>query len=301
MCVVISGYRYYSAELGRWLNRDPIGEDGGFNLYLFCKNNSIRFLDKLGLLTEMTNEELDNVYINGDMNFYEAELTPLDIVRMLYSIPFDFFSGDFFRGKIEDSYSNSGCEFLLTVTGMMTDREGNIDFNNKAMNQIEKFRNIDSNLVYNPTRAFVLGDIIQAIGNELGSIDTIARRVKDKVVNAANAAQDNHCGGCYKIYIIAHSQGTMAVKRALSIIPTEVKENIEFWGVGGQIAITDPDVTTHNYANTKDPIPLSNYLPTRLIDNFGWELDKFETNINHFSIDAHDAGKYLDFLEENIQ
>jgi len=29
------GYRYYSPVLGRWLNRDPIGEEGGYNIYLF--------------------------------------------------------------------------------------------------------------------------------------------------------------------------------------------------------------------------------------------------------------------------
>ncbi|MFT7489289.1 MAG: hypothetical protein ACI9OU_001691 [Candidatus Promineifilaceae bacterium] len=27
-CVQLSGYRYYRAELGRWLNRDPLGEEG---------------------------------------------------------------------------------------------------------------------------------------------------------------------------------------------------------------------------------------------------------------------------------
>ena len=44
------GYRYYSAELGRWLSRDPIGEDGGSNLLLFSGNNAINFLDLLGLV-----------------------------------------------------------------------------------------------------------------------------------------------------------------------------------------------------------------------------------------------------------
>ena len=33
------GYRYYSPELGRWLTRDPIEEDGGDNLYAFCGND----------------------------------------------------------------------------------------------------------------------------------------------------------------------------------------------------------------------------------------------------------------------
>lgn len=42
------GYRYYSAELGRWLNRDPIAEQGGPNLYGFVGNDGINNIDKLG-------------------------------------------------------------------------------------------------------------------------------------------------------------------------------------------------------------------------------------------------------------
>ncbi len=43
------GYRYYSPELGRWLTRDPIEEDGGDNLYAFCGNNGVATFDALGL------------------------------------------------------------------------------------------------------------------------------------------------------------------------------------------------------------------------------------------------------------
>ena len=42
------GYRYYSPELGRWLTRDPIGENGGDNLYAFCGNNGVNAFDALG-------------------------------------------------------------------------------------------------------------------------------------------------------------------------------------------------------------------------------------------------------------
>jgi len=42
-------YRYYSAELGRWLSRDPIGEKGGINLYVMIGNIAINWIDYLGL------------------------------------------------------------------------------------------------------------------------------------------------------------------------------------------------------------------------------------------------------------
>ncbi len=43
------GYRFYVPQLGRWLNRDPLGEKGGINLYGFVKGNPINFVDFWGL------------------------------------------------------------------------------------------------------------------------------------------------------------------------------------------------------------------------------------------------------------
>jgi len=43
------GYRYYSPVLGRWLNRDPIQEQGGLNFYGFVGNNPTTYSDLFGL------------------------------------------------------------------------------------------------------------------------------------------------------------------------------------------------------------------------------------------------------------
>lgn len=44
-----NSFAYYQAQQGRWLNRDPIDEDGGKNLYAYTENNPIIYIDPLGL------------------------------------------------------------------------------------------------------------------------------------------------------------------------------------------------------------------------------------------------------------
>ena len=43
------GFRYYDAANGRWLNRDPIEENGGINIYGFVRNTPTILFDLDGL------------------------------------------------------------------------------------------------------------------------------------------------------------------------------------------------------------------------------------------------------------
>ena len=54
--LVYYNYRYYSPELGRWTKRDPIEEDGGWNLYGFVLNAPPSSSDRLGGEPEPTLE-----------------------------------------------------------------------------------------------------------------------------------------------------------------------------------------------------------------------------------------------------
>jgi RHS repeat-associated protein len=47
--LVLAPYRAYDPETGRWLSRDPIGENGGINLYGYVGNNPVNRKDPLGL------------------------------------------------------------------------------------------------------------------------------------------------------------------------------------------------------------------------------------------------------------
>jgi RHS repeat-associated protein len=47
--LLLMGARFYSPTLGRFINRDPIGESGGVNLYAYVANNPINRTDPLGL------------------------------------------------------------------------------------------------------------------------------------------------------------------------------------------------------------------------------------------------------------
>ncbi len=54
------GYRYYDPVTGRWPSRDPIGEDGGINLYAFLGNNGVNLIDVLGLAAPGNHDHFPN-------------------------------------------------------------------------------------------------------------------------------------------------------------------------------------------------------------------------------------------------
>ena len=63
------GFRFYSPGLGRWINRDPISESGGLNLYGFVSNSPVNRVDRFGLTGACLGED---AYENPDCDGQEA-------------------------------------------------------------------------------------------------------------------------------------------------------------------------------------------------------------------------------------
>ncbi len=88
---VRSGYRYYSPGLGRWLNRDPIGEAGGINQYGFAGNKSLSRIDLLGMKCVAVSEpritgsdwELSRVVLDGIPASFSYQIDGVDVTWRL--------------------------------------------------------------------------------------------------------------------------------------------------------------------------------------------------------------------------
>lgn len=58
MCLETSAHAFYDASVGRWVNRDPIGEHDGPNIYAFVHNDPLNQSDPDGRLASIIREAL---------------------------------------------------------------------------------------------------------------------------------------------------------------------------------------------------------------------------------------------------
>jgi hypothetical protein len=71
LLLVSSAFGVYDPRLGRWLSRDPIGEEGGFNLYAYCGNDPVNRWDYLGMAErngQLRQSDLYAKWIKEDWN-----------------------------------------------------------------------------------------------------------------------------------------------------------------------------------------------------------------------------------------
>jgi RHS repeat-associated protein len=205
------GYRFYNPTDGRWPSRDPIGEEGGENLYGANENDSINYID-----------------LNG--------LNPLNFLREVAALPFDVLNGDLFRSSIiGKEFTGSQCQFLLTVVGVNSNYDDSMAHRNRV-SKYPEFRQISSpQAVYNPTIGLAGDLLLQALGDETGTIGVVSRKMAGALRKAYEKAKSNGCPDkCIKIYIEAHSQGGAITANALKLVSAEIKNHVFLTTLGSQ-------------------------------------------------------------------
>jgi len=256
------GFRYYNPSTGRWLSRDPIGESITRNLYGFVDNDGINFFDLDGL--EKGAEFLMRHKGHGGFN-------PFTAIRQVAALPFDILSGDIFSTTvIGEKFNNSQCEFLITVTGIRTGRNGNIEFRDRT-SKYPEFSHIPSpQAVHNPTFGGGVSDAIQIVGDEIMTIGAVSRKMSGVIEGAYKKALANKCSAnCIKIYIEAHSQGGAIANLALELVSSDAKKHVFLTILGGEQDNSGVGLgAARNIHNSKDVVPKFPNQPSKLFRNY---------------------------------
>ena len=158
------GLRYYSPGAGRWLSRDPIGEQGGQNIYAFSGNDLVNQWDLLGLIT---NRE---IFANFNETIGDCSKTFPIVSRQLNWVLEDWVS------------NNSGVKDALDALNSSASTIN--DFGSNA-NKAAKVANLINNIY--GTKDNTAAKIITGTKSGAASIDQISKAL-DTSSSAANAS-----------------------------------------------------------------------------------------------------------------
>ena len=274
-------YRHYNPIDGRWCGRDPLEEQGLYNLFQYGKKSFI--VDYLGcsLLREVSDSLMvlgQGAMAVGDGIYYIGKIVQTHAGAM-FLIPTSILDGEFLNeikagdfGRVLDFSQNKGCRFNISVNGMANeDGSGLADLVQKKIKQnVHAFDN-PHNLVIPYADGLGVGDLAQSLFYEMGLMDIAVASLAKSLEQAKKQGDRNGCDDvCIVIY--AHSQGTMLTRRAFDMLKYmygadhSVLSKITFCGYGRETSIDAEEFglrATENVLNAGDGL---RFWPRRWLD-----------------------------------
>lgn len=285
------GRRYYDPVRGRWTTPDPLGFDGGPNLYAYVLNSPLTRIDLYGLFPSETQPEemlphgfWENVshYVGSAIRMIGDHMLPVPGVRDLVS----YAGHRMMAGATHENFCpicrNSGSEnFHLckpeVFPGHIVSFGNGINTTKQEMFTIagkisEYHGNTNVHFSYNSSHG-VIFDLLECLVQKLGirtrSVETMVEHLRCCIARAGGAGS----GGTVDHY--AHSQGGLITKCALSLLTPEERQMIHVVTFGSASMISsDFCGSANNYVNTHDFVPF-------IADIFGCFQGYFARSSHH--------------------
>jgi len=263
------GKRFYLPKKGRFLTPDPIGFDGGINLYAYCRNRPLHFIDLRG----------ENPVMHGfSMVGYMIETIGNHCIPLPYVSNIVGAAGRFFQGKglqWNPDWYHPSC--VTTVGEKKVDGHEKVVSNGilttyeNAMEQAKTISDMYNNEVvhvnYNATHGFSL-DLVNCCLQKLGFDLSYVNQTRELLTTLSERIGEQGTVLC-----INHSRGVDTFYRATWGMKLQHQKCIETINLGGAKIIPKGNFKdVRNYIAKSDPIPQIgspiNYLSVLYIHHF---------------------------------
>ncbi|MDZ4810745.1 MAG: toxin TcdB middle/N-terminal domain-containing protein [Bacteroidota bacterium] len=185
--------RYYLPWLGRWLSSDPIGIEGGMNLFCYCNNSSVLMRDSSGNGCDIIDEDFEAGLCHGDSDYQDES------ANVIYD---DYDSQPVFGPQPPAGHfpqpppPEQQVSDMDAIDPLILDNEGHICNDRYCLSEYDYFVEDNNTIVplsnsgfefeYNPTDVAIYPEVFQF--NFLGYNDEgFAREFEPKIEVGVNA------------------------------------------------------------------------------------------------------------------